>query len=88
MKLEDLQRLQELQLDYIGDLDIQIETRNVQQQTMFTMTSFPQSRNYCIHKLSWLEDNTKEFEKIEEEIKDMCKITTIPSSRHFINKLY
>ena len=87
MKLEDLQRLQKIQSDYIENLDIQIETRNDQQQTMFTMTSFPQSRNYYIHKLSWLEDNTKEFEKIEEEIKDMCKITTIPSSRHFIDKI-
>ena len=35
---EDLQRLQGLQLDYIGRLDIQIETRNDQQQTMFSIT--------------------------------------------------
>lgn len=73
MKLEDLQRLQGLQLDYIGRLDIQIETRNDQQKTMFTMTDFPQSRKCYIHKLSWLEDNTKEFEKIESEINKMIK---------------
>ena len=88
MKLEDLQKLQELQLNYIGDLDIQIETRNDQQQTMFSMTDFSQSKRFYVHKLSWLEDNTKEFEKIEEEIEDLFKITTIPSSRHFIDKLF
>lgn len=87
MKIEDLQRLQKIQSDYIEHLDIQIATRNNQQQTMFTMTDFPQSRKYYVHKLSWLEDNTKEFEKIEEEIENIFKITTIPSSRHFINKL-
>ena len=73
MKLEDLQRLQGLQSDYIGCLDIQIETRNDQQQTMFSMTDFPQSKKMYIHKLSWLEDNTKEFEKIESEINKMIK---------------
>lgn len=66
MKLEDLKRLYKLQLDYIGHLDIQIATRNDQQQTIFTMTDFPQSKKLYIHKLSWLNDNTKEFEKIEK----------------------
>lgn len=87
MKIEDLKRLQKLQLDYIEYLDIQIETHNDQQQTMFSMTDFPQSKKFYVHKLSWLDDNTKEFEKIEEEIENIFKITTIPSSRHFINKL-
>lgn len=73
MKLEDLQRLQEIQNKYIGWLDIQIETRNDQQKTMFTMTDFPRSRKCYIHKLSWLEDNTKEFEKIESEINKIIK---------------
>ncbi len=73
MKLEDLQRLQGLQLDYIGRLDIQITTRNDQQQTMFTMTDFPQSKRFYVHKLSWLNDNEKEFEKIENEIIKMIK---------------
>lgn len=73
MRLEDLQRLQEIQSDYIGCLDIQIETRNDQQQTMFSMTDFPQSKKLYIHKLSWLNDNTKEFEKIESEINKMIK---------------
>ena len=73
MKLEDLQRLQKLQLDYIGRLDIQIETRNDQQQTMFSMTDFPQSKKLYIHKLSWLNDNTKEFEKINKEIQELTK---------------
>lgn len=73
MRLEDLQRLQEIQSDYIGCLDIQIETRNDQQQTMFSMTDFPQSKKLYIHKLSWLNDNTKEFEKIESEINEMIK---------------
>ena len=73
MKLEDLQRLQGLQLDYIGRLDIQIATRNDQQQTMFTMTDFPQSKRYYVHKLSWLDNNTKEFERIESEIIEMIK---------------
>ncbi len=87
MKLEDLKRLYKLQLDYIGHLDIQIATRNDQQSTIFTITDFPQSKKLYIHKLSWLNDNAKEFEKIEKEIEDIFKITTIPSSRHFINKL-
>lgn len=87
MKLEDLKRLQELQLDYIEHLDIQITTRNDQQQTMFTMTDFPQSKKFYVHKLSWIDDNAKEFEKIEEEIEDLFKITTIPSSKHFISKI-
>lgn len=73
MRIEDLQRLQELQLDYIGLLDIQIETRNDQQKTMFSMTDFPQSKKLYIHKLSWIYDNTKEFEKIENEINEMIK---------------
>lgn len=73
MKKEDLQRLQKIQSDYIGHLDIQIETRNDQQQTMFTMTDFPQSKKFYVHKLSWLDDNTKEFEKIESEIIEMIK---------------
>ena len=68
MKLEDLQRLQKIQSDYIGLLDIQIETRNDQQKTMFSMTDFPQSKKIYIHKLSWIDDNTKEFETIESEI--------------------
>lgn len=87
MKLEDLKRLQELQLDYIEHLDIQITTRNDQQQTMFTMTDFPRSKKLYVHKLSWIDDNAKEFEKIEEEIEDLFKITTIPSSKHFISKI-
>lgn len=87
MKLEDLQRLHKLQLNYIEYLDIQIATRNDQQQTMFTMTDFPRSKKLYIHKLSWLDDNTKEFEKIKKEIEDISKITTIPSSRHFIDKI-
>ena len=73
MRLEDLQRLQEIQSDYIGCLDIQIETRNDQQQTMFSMTDFPQSKKLYIHKLSWLNDNTKEFEKINKEIQELTK---------------
>ena len=73
MKLEDLQRLQGLQLDYIGRLDIQIETRNDQQQTMFTVTNYPYGSKLYVHKLSWLEDNIKEFEKIENEIIKMIK---------------
>ena len=44
MKLEDLKRLQEIQFAYIGRLDMQIETRNDKQQTIFYMTDFPVSR--------------------------------------------
>ena len=73
MKIEDLQRLQELQLDYIGCLDIQIETRGDHQLTMFTVTNYPYAGKLYIHKLSWFEDNSEEFEKIEEEIKLMKK---------------
>ena len=73
MKIEDLQRLQELQSDYIGRLDIQIETRGDHQLTMFTFTNYPYGGKLYVHKLSWFEDNSKEFEKIEEEIKLMKK---------------
>ena len=75
MKLEDLKRLQEIQFAYIGRLDMQIETRNDKQQTIFYMTDFPVSRklNLYIHKLHWLHDTTKEFEMIESEINNMIK---------------
>ena len=73
MKLEDLKRLQEIQFAYIGRLDMQIETRNDKQQTIFYMTDFPVSRKLHIHKLHWLHDNTKEFEMIESEINNMIK---------------
>ena len=73
MKLEDLKRLQEIQFAYIGRLDMQIETRNDKQQTIFYMTDFPVSRKLYIHKLHWLHDNTKEFEMIESEINNMIK---------------
>lgn len=73
MKLEDLQRLQGLQLDYIGRLDIQIETRGDHQLTMFTVTNYPYGGKLYFHKLSWFNDNTKEFEKIESEINEMIK---------------
>lgn len=75
MKLEDLKRLQEIQFAYIGRLDMQIETRNDKQQTIFYMTDYPISRklDIYIHKLHWLHDNTKEFEMIESEINNMIK---------------
>ena len=73
MKLEDLKRLQEMQFAYIGRLDMQIETRNDNQQTTLYMTDFPVSKklNLYIHKLHWLHDNTKEFEMIESEINNI-----------------
>ena len=40
---------------------------------MFTFTNYPYGGKLYVHKLSWFEDNSKEFEKIEEEIKSMKK---------------
>ena len=77
MKLEDLKRLQEIQFAYIGRLDMQIETRNDKQQTIFYMTDFSVSRKLHIHKLHWLHDNTKEFEMIESEINKTIKYDSI-----------
>ena len=71
MKLEDLKRLQEIQFAYIGRLDMQIETRNDKQQTIFYITDYPYSKKLYIHELHWLHDNTKEFEMIESEINNM-----------------
>lgn len=65
-----LEKLQKIQLDNIGYLDIAIETRNDQQKTLFSITDYPQSKKLYIHKLSWLYDNKKEFEIIENEIKN------------------
>ena len=49
MKLEDLKRLQEMQFAYIGRLDMQIETRNDNQQTTLYMTDFPVSRKLNLY---------------------------------------
>lgn len=69
MKKEDiLKRLQEIQMQYIGRFDISIETRADQWCTQFTITDYPSSRKYYIHRLLWDVDNTAEFEKIENEI--------------------
>ena len=73
MKLEDLQRLQALQLDYIGRLDINIETRADQRATMFTMTNYPVSKKLLIHKLKWDRNNEDEFKLIEKEIIELTK---------------
>ena len=72
---EDLQRLHRFQEDNIGILDMSIETRADQQATMFTMTDYPKSRKLHIYKLSWNEDNTGKFEKIEKEIENLLKQT-------------
>jgi hypothetical protein len=70
MKKEDiLKRLQEIQMQYIGRFDISIETRADQWCTLFTITDYPSSRKYYIHRLLWDVDNSMEFEKIENEIK-------------------
>ena len=68
MKKEDLEKLQKIQMDNIGYLDISIITRADQMTTFFTMTSYPYSRKLYSHKLHWGEDNTEEFEKIISEI--------------------
>ena len=68
MKKEDLEKLQKIQMDNIGYLDITIATRDDQMTTFFTMTSYPYSRKLYSHKLHWGEDNTEEFEKIISEI--------------------
>lgn len=73
MKLEDLQRLQALQLDYIGHLDINVETRADQHATMFTMTNYPVSKKLLIHKLKWDKNNEDEFKLIEKEIIELTK---------------
>ena len=77
MKLEDLKRLQEIQFAYIGRLDMQIETRNDKQQTIFYITDYPYSKKLYIHKLHWVQDNVKEFEMIESEINKMIKYDSI-----------
>lgn len=70
MKKEDiLKRLQEIQMIYIGRFDISIETRADQWCTVFTITDYPISRKYYVHRLLWDVDNTAEFKKIEDEIK-------------------
>ena len=75
MMREDLQRLHRIQEENIGILDTSIETRADKQATMFTMTNYPKSRKLCIYKLSWHEDNTEKFEKIEKEIENLLKQT-------------
>ena len=70
---EDLRQLQDIQMSWLGTLDINIETRADQQTTMFTMTNYPVSRKLLIHKLKWDNDNSKEFEKINKEIQELTK---------------
>ena len=69
----DLKHLQDIQLHWIGTLDIQIETRIDQESTMITLTNYPKSRKLFTHKLGWCEDNTNEFKKIENEIIELTK---------------
>ena len=73
MKQEDLRKLQEIQFNYIGTLDINIATRADQKSTMFTMTNYPISRKLIIHKLKWDKNNEAKFKKIEKEIIDLIK---------------
>jgi len=70
---EDLKKLQEIQEKYMGVLDINIETRNDQQKTMFTMTNYPCSKKLYIYKLNWYIDNTKIFDEIYEQINKLNK---------------
>lgn len=70
---EDLKKLQDIQISWLGTLDINIETRADQQTTMFTMTNYPVSRKLLIHKLKWNNDNSYEFKMIEQEIKELTK---------------
>ena len=68
-KKADLEKLQKIQLEHIGSLDIQIETRYDQKSTLFTMTDYPLTRELYVHKLPWGEDNSEEFKKINKELK-------------------
>lgn len=73
IRIEDLKKLQEIQEKYMGVLDINIETRNDQQKTMFTMTNYPYSKKLYIYKLNWYSDNTKIFDEIYEQINKLYK---------------
>ena len=68
-KKVDLEKLQKIQLEHIGSLDIQIATRYDQNSTLFTMTDYPLTRELYVHKLPWGADNTEEFKKINKELK-------------------
>ena len=65
----DLEKLQKIQLEHIGSLDIQIATRYDQNSTLFTMTDYPLTRELYVHKLPWGADNSEEFKKINKELK-------------------
>ncbi len=81
-KEETLKKLQELQLKYLGEVDMcvryEIETRKDQKCTMVISycnytENFENKSKLFIHKFYWDKDNTFEFKQMELEIKSLQK---------------
>lgn len=77
LKLQDLHKLQMLQIVYCGVIDIQIETRKDQAVTMVKFCNylgdFVEKSKLYIYKLPWYEDNSKELDEIEQDLKMLYK---------------
>jgi len=81
-KEETLKKLQEYQLKFLGEIDMQvkcdIETRKDQKCTMVVTycnytPGFEKKSKLFIHKFYWEQDNTKEFKQMENEIELLRK---------------
>ena len=81
-KEETLKKLQELQLKYLGEVDMnvryEIETRKDQKCTMVVSycnytENFEKKSKLFIHKLYWDKNNDDELKQMEYEIEDLIK---------------
>jgi hypothetical protein len=81
-KEETLKKLQELQLKYLGEVDMnvryEIETRKDQKCTMVISycnytENFEKKSKLFIHKFYWDQDNSFEFKQMELEIEELRK---------------
>lgn len=70
--ITDLERLHELQSQYMGVVDMQIETRKDQSCTMVTFcgytSRFERTSDLYIYKFYWSRDNSNKFKHMENEL--------------------
>ena len=76
-KLQDLNRIQKLQLIYCGFVDMLVETRKDQMTTQVSFCNysygFGSKSELFIYKLKWTEDNSSTFAEIEKQLEKIAK---------------
>lgn len=75
---ETLKILQELQMKYLGKIDISIKTRKDMNKTCLEFcnytSNFEKKSKLYIYKLDWNKDNTAKIEEIKKELDFLDKI--------------